>query len=294
LAVLSTINFLFFLPIAAAEFATGIPAIVICLIYVIFSFLIVSRTKRFSELAILCLAAFIITLLFLRLFGHYAVTERYIAIVNELDPDERHLHLTDRLGITVNILGFLFFSGFASVIRLCLILDRTENINKDTENKLIHNNCEIRPINPDEIGVLEDLLYEAIYQPDASNLAPKSIIEKPELQVYIENFGKPDDNCLVAVCDGKIVGAVWTRIIKGFGSVDEKTPEFAISLYPEYRCRGIGTNLMREMLELLRAKGYKQTSLAVQKENYAVKMYKTVGFEIAEELEEEYLMIYKF
>jgi ribosomal protein S18 acetylase RimI-like enzyme len=153
---------------------------------------------------------------------------------------------------------------------------------------------EIRPINPDEIGVLDDFLYEAIFQPDTDNLAPKSIIEKPELQVYIKDFGKPDDNCLVAVCDGKIVGAVWTRIINGYGSVDEKTPEFAISLYRDYRGRGIGTNLMREMLELLRSKGYKQTSLAVLKVNYAVKMYKAVGFEIIEELEEEYLMVYEF
>jgi ribosomal protein S18 acetylase RimI-like enzyme len=153
---------------------------------------------------------------------------------------------------------------------------------------------EIRPINPDEISVLNDFLYEALFQPDINNLAPKSIIEKPELQVYIKDFGKPDDNCLVAVCEGKIVGAVWTRIINGFGSVDEKTPEFAISLYREYRGRGIGTNLMREMLELLRSKGYTQTSLAVQKENYAVKMYKAVGFEIVKELEEEYLMVYKF
>jgi ribosomal protein S18 acetylase RimI-like enzyme len=153
---------------------------------------------------------------------------------------------------------------------------------------------EIRPINLDEISVLDDFLYEAIFQPDINNLAPKSIIEKPELQVYIKDFGKPDDNCLVAVCNGKIIGAVWTRIIKGFGSVDEKTPEFAISLYREYRGRGIGTSLMREMLELLRSKGYTQTSLAVQKENYAVKMYKAVGFEIIRELEEEYLMMYKF
>jgi ribosomal protein S18 acetylase RimI-like enzyme len=159
---------------------------------------------------------------------------------------------------------------------------------------MTNKNYEIRPINPDEIDVLDDFLYEAIFQRDTDNLVPKNIIEKPELQVYIKDFGKPDDNCLVAVCDGKIVGAVWTRIIKGFGSVDEKTPECAISLYRDYRGQGIGTNLMREMLELLRSKGYKQTSLAVQKENYAVKMYKAVGIEINEELEEEYLMVYEF
>jgi ribosomal protein S18 acetylase RimI-like enzyme len=296
LAILNAIIFLYFLPIAAAGFATGIPEFVICIIFGIFSFLIVSQTKRISEWVILCLAAFLLTLLFLRLFGHFAVTERYIAIVNDPDPDERHLHLTDRLGLTVNMLGFLFVSGFAAAIRFCIILENSENENpkEQRQNEMTYQDCEIRPIKPDEIGILDDFLYEAIYQPDINNLAPKNIIEKPELQVYIKDFGKPDDNCLVAVCDGEIVGAVWTRIIDGFGSVDEKTPEFAIALFREYRGRGIGTNLMREMLELLRAKGYKQTSLAVQKENYAVKMYKAVGFEIAKELSEEYLMIYKF
>jgi ribosomal protein S18 acetylase RimI-like enzyme len=159
---------------------------------------------------------------------------------------------------------------------------------------MTYKNYEIRPINPDEIDVLDNFLYEAVFQPDKNNLAPKNIIYKPELQIYIENFGKPDDNCLVAVCDGRIVGAVWTRIIKGYGSVDEKTPEFAIALYPEYRGRGIGTSLMREMLELLRGKGYKQTSLSVHSDNYAVKMYKAVGFEVMKENDHEYLMIYKF
>ena len=37
--------------------------------------------------------------------------------------------------------------------------------------------------------------------------------------------------------------------------------------------------------------GIKESSLAVQKKNYAVHMYKNVGFEIVNENEEEYIMI---
>ena len=66
---------------------------------------------------------------------------------------------------------------------------------------------------------------------------------------------------------------------------------FAISLIPEFRGRGIGTRLMREMLSLLKGQGYKQASLAVQKANYAVRMYKNVGFEIADENDEEFIMV---
>lgn len=48
---------------------------------------------------------------------------------------------------------------------------------------------------------------------------------------------------------------------------------------------------MKAMLELLRQEGYAQASLAVQKENYAVRMYEKVGFRIIDENTEEYIML---
>jgi len=156
----------------------------------------------------------------------------------------------------------------------------------------------IRKIQPSEIKLLSDFLYEAIFQRDENNRLPREIINQPEIKVFIDNFGKPDDYCFVAEIEGKIVGAVWTRIlageVKGFGNIDEHTPEFAISLYKEYRGKGIGTELMKSMLQLLKDKGYKRTSLAVQKDNYAVKMYQKVGFEIIKETDEEYVMVCSF
>jgi ribosomal protein S18 acetylase RimI-like enzyme len=47
------------------------------------------------------------------------------------------------------------------------------------------------------------------------------------------------------------------------------------------------------MLAVLKERGYTQTSLSVQKANYAVKMYQKVGFEIVDENEEEYIMVCK-
>ena len=76
-----------------------------------------------------------------------------------------------------------------------------------------------------------------------------------------------------------------------YGHVDDDTPSFAISLYREYRGRGIGTEMMRKMLEQLRAQGWKRASLAVQKANYALRMYQTVGFRIVDENDEEYIMV---
>jgi ribosomal protein S18 acetylase RimI-like enzyme len=110
--------------------------------------------------------------------------------------------------------------------------------------------------------------------------------------VYIEDFGtRQGDHCLVADSGGKVVGAVWTRIMNDYGHVDDETPSFAISMYKEYRGQGIGSQLMAKMLELLKQQGYERASLAVQKANYAVKMYKDAGFKTIDENAEEYIMV---
>ena len=152
----------------------------------------------------------------------------------------------------------------------------------------------IRKIKENEIKILEDFLYEAIFIPEGVKPPAKEIIFQPELQVYISDFGKcKGDIGLVAERNDKIVGAVWARIMNDYGHIDAETPSFAISLLKQYRNYGIGTNLMEQMLKKLKMQGYKQVSLSVQKMNYAVHMYLKVGFEIVDENDEEYIMICK-
>ena len=150
----------------------------------------------------------------------------------------------------------------------------------------------IRELRVDETELLKDFLYEAIFIPEGVKPPDRSIIYQPELSLYYEGFGSgPADNCLVAETDGKVIGAVWTRIMNDYGHVADDTPSFAISLYREYRGKGIGTEMMRKMLTLLAEQGWKQASLAVQKVNYAVRMYEVVGFRIVDENAEEYIMV---
>lgn len=152
----------------------------------------------------------------------------------------------------------------------------------------------IRELEQKEVELLDTFLYEAIFIPEGVDAPPRDIIKQPELQVYVKDFGKQEgDLCYVAQIEDKIVGAVWVRIMEDYGHVDDETPSFAISLLKEYRNYGIGTELMKRMLSSLKEKGYKQASLAVQKKNYAVRMYQKVGFEIVDENEEEFIMINK-
>lgn len=149
-----------------------------------------------------------------------------------------------------------------------------------------------RPLQPSETELLKTFIYEAIFIPEGVEPPPFDIIYQPEIALYYEGFGNGSaDNCIVAEIDGKVVGAVWTRIMNDYGHVDDQTPSFAISLLKDFRNQGIGTELMRRMLQLLKNQGYKQASLAVQKANYAVRMYKKVGFEIVDENTEEFIMV---
>ena len=167
-----------------------------------------------------------------------------------------------------------------------LVTGLIETVN-DKQKKYI-----IRNMRKSEISLLKDFLYEAIFIPEGVEPPERDIVERPELRVYTDDFGsRKGDNCLVADFGGKVVGAVWTRIMDDYGHVDDETPSFAISLYKEYRGQGVGSQLMVKMLELLKRQGYEKASLAVQKANYAVKMYKNVGFKTVDENDEEYIMV---
>ena len=150
----------------------------------------------------------------------------------------------------------------------------------------------IREIRKNETLLLNDFLYEAIYVPEGKPIPPKSVINLPELQVYVADFGKQkDDICFFAEVNGMAVGAVWVRVMNDYGHIEDGVPSFAISLFKEYRGYGIGTAMMKKMICELKQRGYEKASLSVQKANYAVKMYKDVGFEIIAEKEEEYVMV---
>lgn len=150
----------------------------------------------------------------------------------------------------------------------------------------------IREMRKEEYSLLSDFLYEAIYIPDGTAATPKSVITCPELQVYIADFGNSKhDKALIVEVDGNIVGAIWARIMNDYGHIDENTPSLAMSVLKAYRGMGIGTLLLTQMLLAEKAAGYAKISLSVQKDNYAVKLYRKAGFTTVKETTEEYIMV---
>jgi len=158
-------------------------------------------------------------------------------------------------------------------------------------------NAKVRVMRESDYECLPEFLYQAIYIPDSAERPPRSVINDPEIFIYIKDFGtQPGDLGVVAEQNGQIIGAAWTRIIPAYGHIDENTPELAISILPEFRSYSIGTKLMKKLFEVLRQNGYKRTSLSVQKDNPAVRFYQRLGYILSGERldhagHEDYLMI---
>ena len=76
-------------------------------------------------------------------------------------------------------------------------------------------NVTIRKMHPEEYGLLREFLYQAIYLPEGVQPPSRSVVDLPELQVYLAGFGaRPGDHCLVAEAEGAVIGAAWCRIME--------------------------------------------------------------------------------
>ena len=150
----------------------------------------------------------------------------------------------------------------------------------------------VRELRREEIPLLREFLYLSIYVPEGQPPLPREILDTPEFQVYVRNFGEePHDCALVAEAEGQVVGAAWARIMEDYGHLDEHTPSLAIALLPSCRGQGWGEQLLQSLLELLQARGESGVSLSVQRENRrAVNLYRKLGFAVAVDKGEEYVM----
>lgn len=150
---------------------------------------------------------------------------------------------------------------------------------------------EFRPMKAAEYPLLADFLYEAIFLPPGTTPPPREVVELPELQPYIADFGKDGDFCLCAVIEEQVIGAAWCRYLRGYGSV-EGMPEMAVSFLPSFRGQGIGTALLQRFLKEIKQRNLPGVSLSVQKENPAHRLYERLGFEIVREQEDTWVMVY--
>jgi GNAT superfamily N-acetyltransferase len=128
---------------------------------------------------------------------------------------------------------------------------------------------------------LWEFTYLAVHVPPGKPPYPRDILDIPAIRQYAEAWGREGDMGYVA-CEGeRVVGAAWIRLLggepKGFGYVDDETPELAMSMVKEYRGQGIGTGLLSHALEHA-AERFPGVCLSVDDDNPAKRLYLRAGF----------------
>jgi ribosomal protein S18 acetylase RimI-like enzyme len=142
----------------------------------------------------------------------------------------------------------------------------------------------IRQLMPSDQAFLWEMLYHSLHVPEGRPPFPREIIDRREIARYVTAWGRTGDSGFVAIntTNGEPIGAAWLRLLtgdeKGYGYVDDQTPELAIAVLPEYRGQGIGFDLLRRLLQSA-STVYPSVSLSVSDDNPAVRLYERAGFE---------------
>ena len=142
----------------------------------------------------------------------------------------------------------------------------------------------IRPLTADDEPFLWEMLYQAIHIPEGVTPPEREVVYQPELAKYVRDWGCPGDYGFIAIdtANNCSVGAVWLRLWtkenKGYGYVDDATPELSIAVLREYRGKGIGSRLLTRLIEAAQTR-YSAISLSVSPDNPALRLYQRFGFE---------------
>jgi GNAT superfamily N-acetyltransferase len=130
---------------------------------------------------------------------------------------------------------------------------------------------------------LWEMLYHAIYVPAGSPLpAARYHLPSQNWHAMSTRWGKPHDLGIIALVHVNIpIGAAWLRLLtgtnRGYGYVDDRTPELSIAVLPDYRGKGTGAALLERLFAAAR-KRYPGISLSVSSANPARRLYERAGF----------------
>ncbi len=149
-------------------------------------------------------------------------------------------------------------------------------------------NYKMRKLTPEDEPLLWEMVYYALQRPGE---APgREIVKRPEFARYAEDWGREGDRGFAAHNPetGEVLGAVWLRMPvgehKGFGFVDETTPELAFAVHPQHRQYGIATALLTQLVRA--TPNAAAISLSRAAGNPAQRLYERFGFKVVQESEQ--------
>ena len=150
-----------------------------------------------------------------------------------------------------------------------------------------------------DLPFLKEMLYEAVFWRSVeSRPSFEKGIALPEVKKALSDWAwRAGDTAVIATHNAHPIGAAWYRFWNDIrfdhGFVDENTPVLVIGIDQVYRGQGIGGKLIGTLFERAKQQGVHQISLSVAKDNYAIKLYKRLGFQEYADRGDYFIMVRK-
>ncbi|HWC14800.1 MAG TPA: GNAT family N-acetyltransferase [Actinomycetota bacterium] len=142
----------------------------------------------------------------------------------------------------------------------------------------------VRPARQEHQAFLERMLLLVIrWQHEASNVEgnDQSALDERALR-YVEDWGRPGDLGFIAATADEKLGAAWCRYFDpdrpGYGYMDQDVPELSIAVARPHRGTGIGTALMRALIDKVIERGDRGVTSSIEDGNPARRLYERLGF----------------
>jgi GNAT superfamily N-acetyltransferase len=131
---------------------------------------------------------------------------------------------------------------------------------------------------------LTEMLVEAFaWRPGAPQPSVSDALARPEIGRYVKEWPRCGDFGLIAEQSGS-VGAIWFRHFSaddaGYGFIADDVPEITMAVVPSWRHRGVGRLLLATLIDQARQQGLKRLSLSVEPDNFALVLYRSLGFQV--------------
>lgn len=121
------------------------------------------------------------------------------------------------------------------------------------------------------------------------------IRSRAEFKHYTRFLQERGDFGILAFEDSELAGVCWALFLpendKGYGFVDEQTPEMSLWVAEEFRGQGLGRLLIQELIRTAQNRKLAQISLSVEPENFAKQLYLSEGFVAVPGGEEDGVML---
>ncbi len=142
---------------------------------------------------------------------------------------------------------------------------------------------ELRPVIAADGPFLAEMLVEAVNWHPCRQVPAARVLSDPESSHYIAGWPRPGDGGLVAIADGRPIGAGWWRFFSeadpGYGFVAVDVPELSIAVVAAWRGQGVGRALLRGVKQAA-APHCRRISLSVERANDAWQLYRSEGFHV--------------